>query len=97
MPAYIVLMKALEKAMANPKDLPKRVQEAHQAIEKFGGKLLDWNLTLGQYDAVAKVEFPDDYTAASFTLAMAKTGNQKTTTMRAFNETELKHIVEKIP
>jgi hypothetical protein len=24
MPAYIVLMKALEKAMANPKDLPKK-------------------------------------------------------------------------
>ena len=90
-------MKALEKAMANPKDLPKRVQEAHQAIEKFGGRLLDWNLTLGQYDAVAKVEFPDDYAVASFTLAMAKTSNQKTTTMRAFNETELKHIVEKIP
>ena len=90
-------MKALEKAMANPKDLPKRVQEAHQAIEKFGGRMLDWNLTLGQYDAVAKVEFPDDYAVASFTLAMAKTSNQKTTTMRAFNETELKHIVEKIP
>jgi uncharacterized protein with GYD domain len=28
---------------------------------------------------------------------MAKTGNQKTVTMRAFNETELKRIVEKIP
>jgi uncharacterized protein with GYD domain len=97
MPTYIVLMKSTEKAMANPKDLPKRVQEAREAIEKFGGRMLDWNLTLGQYDAVAKVEFPDDYTAASFTLAIAKTGNQKTTTMRAFNETELKRIVEKIP
>jgi uncharacterized protein with GYD domain len=97
MPTYIVLMKATEKAMANPKDLPKRVKEAREAIEKFGGKLLDWNLTMGQYDAVAKVEFPDDYTITTFTLAVAKTGNQKTTTMRAFNETELKRIVEKIP
>jgi len=52
---------------------------------------------MGQYDAVAKVEFPDDYTTAAFTLAIAKTGNQATTTMRAFNETELKQIVEKIP
>jgi uncharacterized protein with GYD domain len=97
MPTYIVLMEATEKAMANPKDLPKRVQAARGAIEKFGGKMLDWNLTMGQYDAVAKVEFPDDHTAAAFTLAIAKTGNQKTTTMRAFNETELKQIVEKIP
>jgi uncharacterized protein with GYD domain len=44
-----------------------------------------------------KVEFPDDYAIATFTLAAAKTGNQKTTTMRAFNETELKRIADKIP
>lgn len=77
MPTYIVLMKATEKAMANSKDLPKRVQEAREAIEKFGGRLLDWNLTIGQYDTVAKVDFLDDYTVATFTLAAAKSGNQK--------------------
>ena len=32
---------------------------------------------MGQYDAVAKIEFPDDYTTAAFTLAIAKTGNQE--------------------
>ena len=41
-----------------------------------------------QYDAVAKVDFPDDYTVATFTLAAAKSGNQKTATTGAFNETE---------
>ena len=97
MPAYIVLMEATEKSMLNPNDLPERVQAARVAIEKFGGKMLDWNLTLGKYDAVAKVEFPDDLALATFTLAVAKTGNQKTITMRAFNEAELKQIVQKIP
>ena len=85
------------KRISNPKNFLNDVQAAREAIEKFGGKMLDWNLTMGQYDAVAKVEFPDDYTAAAFTLAIAKTGNQETTTMRAFNLTELKQIVEKIP
>jgi uncharacterized protein with GYD domain len=97
MPTYIVLMKATQKGLANPKDLPKDVQEARGAIEKLGGKELDWNLTMGEYDAVAKVEFPDDYTAAAFMLTIAKSGNQRTTTMKAFNETELKQIVEEIP
>ncbi len=97
MPTYIVLMEASEKSMANPNDLPERVQAARDAIEKFGGKMLDWNLVLGQYDAVAKVEFPNDYALASFTLAVAKTGNQKTITMRAFSEAEVKKIVEEIP
>ena len=90
-------MKATQKGLANPKNFLDDVQAARETIEKFGGKQLDWNLTMGQYDAVAKVEFPDDYTAAAFTLAIAKTGNQETTTMRAFNLTELKQIVDKIP
>jgi len=97
MPTYIILMKATQKGLANPKNFLDDVQAARETIEKFGGKQLDWNLTMGQYDAVAKVEFPDDYTAAAFTLAIAKTGNQETTTMRAFNLTELKQIVDKIP
>jgi uncharacterized protein with GYD domain len=97
MPAYIVLMKATQKGLANPKNFLNDVQAARETIEKFGGKQLDWNLTMGQYDAVAKVEFPDDYTAAAFTLSIAETGNQETTTMRAFNLTELKQIVDKIP
>ena len=97
MPTYIVLMEASEKSMVNPNDLPERIQAARKAIEKFGGKMLDWNLTMGLYDAVAKVEFPDDYALASFTLAAAKTGNQKTITMRAFSEAEVKQIVQKIP
>jgi uncharacterized protein with GYD domain len=97
MPTYIVLMKATQKGLANPKNFLKDVQAARETIEKFGGKQLDWNLTMGQYDAVAKVEFPDDYTAAAFTLSIAKTGNQETTTMRAFNLTELKQIIDKIP
>ena len=97
MSTYIVLMKATQTGVANPKYLSQNVQEMREVAEKFAGKLLDWNLTMGQYDAVAKVEFPDDYTTAAFTLAIAKTGNQATTTMRAFNETELKQIAEKIP
>lgn len=97
MPTYIVLMKATQKGLADPKNFLSDVQAAREAIEKFGGKMLDWNLTMGQYDAVAKIEFPDDYTTVAFTLAIAKTGNQETTTMRAFSLTELKQIVEKIP
>jgi uncharacterized protein with GYD domain len=96
MPAYIVLMKATQKGLANPKDFLNDVQAAREAIEKFGGKMLDWNLTMGPYDAVAKIEFPDDFTTAAFTLSIAKTGNQETTTMRAFNLTEVEQIVKKI-
>ncbi|MCW4009577.1 MAG: GYD domain-containing protein [Candidatus Bathyarchaeota archaeon] len=97
MPTYIVLMKATPKGLATPKTLLQDVQAASAAVEKFGGKQLDWNLTMGQYDAVAKVEFPDDHSMAAFALAVAATGNQETITMRAFSQAELAQIVEKIP
>jgi uncharacterized protein with GYD domain len=97
MPAYIVLIKSTQKGLANPKTLEADVAAANKAVAAFGGKLLDWSLTLGPYDAVAKVEFPDDQSMAAFALAIAATGNQETTTMRAFGLSELKGITEKIP
>jgi uncharacterized protein with GYD domain len=96
MPTYIVLIKSTQKGLANPKTLAKDVESANAAVAKFGGKMLDWNLTMGPYDAVAKVDFPDDLTVAAFSLAIAATGNQETTTMRAFSLGEVKEIVAKI-
>jgi uncharacterized protein with GYD domain len=42
------------------------------------------------------VEFPDDQTATAFLLALAATGNQQTTTLRAFGKDEVSQIVKKI-
>ena len=86
-----------EQGIKDVKDLPNRVQSGREAIEKAGGKWLDWNFTLGEYDALVKVELPNDYVAASVVLGLGKLGNVRTTTLKAFNEGEMKKIVEKIP
>ena len=96
MPTYIVLIKSTQKGFANPKTLAQDVESANVAVAKFGGRLLDWNLTLGSYDAVAKVDFPDDKSLAAFVLALAATGNQETVTMRAYSLDEVREIVAKI-
>jgi uncharacterized protein with GYD domain len=96
MPTYIVPIKSTPKGFANPKTLANDVESANIAVGKFSGKLLDWNLTLGPYDAVAKVDFPDDKSLAAFALALAAIGNQETTTMRAYGLDEVKEIVAKI-
>jgi uncharacterized protein with GYD domain len=97
LPIYIVLIKWTEQGIKNVKDLPKRVQRGREAIEKAGGKWLDWNLTMGEYDAIGKVELPDDYAAATVALGLGKLGDVRTTTLKAFTEAEMKKIVEKIP
>ena len=47
MPTYIVLMKATQKGVANPKNFLNEVESAREAIEKFGGKMLQSNLPWG--------------------------------------------------
>ena len=97
MQTYIILIKLTEQGIKDVKDLPKRVQSGRETIEKAGGKWLDWNFTMGEYDAIVKVELPDDYAAATVALGIGKRGNVRTKTLKAFNEAEMKKIVEKIP
>lgn len=96
MPTYILLIKLTEQGIKNIKDLPSRVQSGREAVEKAGGKWLDWSFTMGEYDSVVKVELPDDYVAAAVVLALGKAGNARTKTLKVFNEAEMKKIVEKI-
>jgi uncharacterized protein with GYD domain len=83
--------------MRTIKDLPKRVKSARKAMEKVGGKLLDWYLTMGQYDAVAIVESPNDDAMATVGLAIGRKGDIRTTTLKAHTEAQMTKIVEKLP
>jgi uncharacterized protein with GYD domain len=97
MQRYIVLINFTEKGMKKIKDLPKRIQAARRTIEKAGGKFVEWNLTMGIYDAVAIVEIPDDATAAAILLGTGKGGNIHTTTLKAFSEAKAAKIIDKLP
>ncbi len=54
-------------------------------------------LSAGQCDMVLVVEAPDDTTMAKAVLAQASKGGVRTTTMRAFTETEYREIIEALP
>ena len=45
--------------------------------------------TLGQYDVVAVFEAPDDESMTAFSLSVARLGNVKTQTLRAFSSKEM--------
>lgn len=68
MPRYIILLKMTDQGIRTVKDLPKRVANARQAVEKAGGKWLDWNLTMGEYNAVATMEMPSDEATVTVSL-----------------------------
>ena len=72
-------------------------RESKKLAESMGGKFLGLYVTMGEYDVVAVTEGPSDEMASAIALSIASKGNVKTTTMRAFTESEFSAIVTKIP
>ena len=89
MPTYIGLMNFTEQGVKTIKDLPARLSSARQLMASKGATLHSYFLTMGQYDAVAIGEAPDDEAVASLLLAQAGVGNLRSTTLRAFTEEEI--------
>jgi uncharacterized protein with GYD domain len=96
MPTYVTLFKWTEQGVKDVKNAPARFQASKKLGESMGGKTLGLYVTMGEYDIVAVSEGPSDEAAAALALSIAAKGNAKTTTMRAFTESEFSEIVKKV-
>ena len=74
-----------------------RLDAAKETYRRAGGELKALYMTLGQYDAVAIAELPDDATAARMALSIGAQGNIRTETMKAYPEAEYRKIVASLP
>lgn len=97
MPTYVLLTKFTEQGIEHVADSPERTAEAQSLVESLGGTWKDFYVTMGQYDGVVIVEFPDDETAATAALELASSGNVTTETLRAFSLEEFRGIVDTMP
>jgi uncharacterized protein with GYD domain len=94
---YISLLRYTQKAVENLKDSPKRLEATKKAFEAAGGNLKAIYWTLGQYDAIAISEFPNDQTGLAVNLAGAMQGYIRSETLRAFTEDEFRNAVALLP
>ena len=93
MPKYVTLYQFTEQGIRNFAGTVERTRSAESAIEKMGGTLREVFWTLGPYDVVSVCEFPDDETAAAFSLKLSSVGNSPVTTLRAFDRDEMARII----
>jgi len=93
MSTYILLLNYTDQGIRTIKDSPKRVNAARELARKYGAELKVFYLTMGAYDVVSVVEAPSDEAAAQFVLALGSLGNVRSTTLKAFSETEYQKIV----
>lgn len=97
MPTYITKLEYTEEGMAEITESPARIDEARALVEDLGGSMPVWYLTMGDFDALAVIELPDDATMARFLLAVGQKGAVATETMTALTEDEFRGLVDDLP
>jgi uncharacterized protein with GYD domain len=97
MPTYITLFRWSQQGIEEVKDSPARLEKAKQLFRQFGSEIKAFYLVMGQYDAVAVSEAPDDETMARIALAAGAQGRIRSETLRAFTEDEYRQIIAALP
>jgi uncharacterized protein with GYD domain len=96
MAMYVVLANFTDQGVRNVKDSPKRAEAFKDLAKSSGATVKDLYWTLGQYDIVATVDAPDDMAITALGLTLAKAGNVRTQTLRAFSQAEMGSILSKV-
>ncbi|HSG44149.1 MAG TPA: GYD domain-containing protein [Anaerolineales bacterium] len=97
MATYMSLLKFTLQAVQNIKKSPADLDESRKLFQSMGADLKQWYLAMGQYDAVAIFDAPDDETVAKLVFIIAAKGNITTQTFRIFSEEEHSAIVAALP
>ncbi len=96
MSTYICLCNWTQGGIEYVRESTERLDAAKEEWEKEGVTIRETFMTLGQYDLVFVVEAPDDTTLAKLLLVQASKGGLRTTTLRAFTETEYRAIIRSL-
>jgi uncharacterized protein with GYD domain len=96
MATYVVLINWTDQGVRNARDTVQRARAFGADVERRGGRLLGIYWTQGRYDIIATVQVPDEQTAMAVLLGVSGLGNVRTETLRAFDESELTSILQKV-
>ena len=97
MPSYLSLLSWTDQGVNAVKDSPSRLDAEKAAITAAGGRLIFFYMLMGEYDIAILTEFPDDEVATRFLLTQSAAGFTRSTTLKAFQESEYRALIESLP
>ncbi|HMQ72452.1 MAG TPA: GYD domain-containing protein [Rubrivivax sp.] len=97
MVTYVALMNWTDKGVADLKSTTQRAAAAKEIGSRFGVDMREILWTVGAYDMVCIFESNDEQAMTAFALAMAKQGNIRSASMRAWTSAEMDQILAKVP
>ncbi len=95
MATYVCLINWTEQGIKGFRDTTRRAENFSELVKGAGGtvRVLLW--TVGKYDIVQVVEFPDEDTGVAALLELESAGNIRAHTMPAFNAVQMATIIER--
>ena len=96
MVTYIMLANFTDQGIRNIKDTLKRADAFKDMAKSHGVMVKDLYWSLGQYDIVAIAEAPDETAGTALSLSLAKSGNVRTQSLRAFSAADMSKILTKV-
>jgi uncharacterized protein with GYD domain len=97
MPTYVLLVDWTEQGAQAVEQTVERLEEGRKLGETFDCKLEHVWWTQGSHDMVSVITAPDEQAMVAYTLAVARLGNLRTTTMRAWSADEMREIIGRLP
>jgi uncharacterized protein with GYD domain len=97
MATFISLVNFTEQGVRNFQDSPERAAKFKSMATEAGVEMKEIYWTIGAYDVVMILEASDDQAVAAALLGLASLGNVRTQTLRAFNSSEIRDIISKVP
>ncbi len=95
MPTFVTLANFTDQGIKNIKDTTKRAEAFKKAAKEAGITVKEIVWTHGPYDMITVVEGPDEITISAMALGVAKLGNIRGQTLRAFTADEMDKILAK--
>ena len=96
MATYIMLANFTDHGIRGVKETLRRSEAFTEQAKASGVTVKDIHWALGQYDIVSIIEASDDMAVTTLGLAIAKSGNIRTQTLRAFSKADMTAIVGKL-
>lgn len=96
MPTYIMLGHWTDQGIRHAKESPERIDAARTLCAQHGAEITHFYMTLGGYDMVVVIDAPNDDVFARLALTIAKGGNVRTTSLKAFDEDQYRRIMQSI-
>jgi len=93
---YLVLFQFPEQGIKHISESASRAEGFQKAAQKAGATVKDIYWIVGRYDGSLVLEATDETAAMALLTKLGSQGNVRTTTLRAFDRSEMESIVGKM-